>query len=165
LIIERTPEWDWEKLRASCHREARRLVRDPLDADDAVQEALARGWRSRERCRTPEQPLPWLLQITRNESLRLLERRRRRELRTGEHVDPLAWATSSEDGDRVALALDVDRALAQLPPADRVLARLRYHEDLPQTRIADLLGTPDATIRVRLHRLRDRLRHELSELR
>src|SRR5436305_15197735 len=74
------PSWPWDLARKRCLREARRILRDRDDAEEAVQEAMARAWRGRAACRTPGSPLPWLLKITRNEALRLAARRRRREL-------------------------------------------------------------------------------------
>src|SRR5205085_7688387 len=74
------PLWQWELSRQRCMREAWRILRNRDDAEEAVQEALARAWRKRAACRTPWAPLPWLLQITRNEAMRFAARRRRREL-------------------------------------------------------------------------------------
>src|SRR5256885_7155960 len=74
------PPWQWAAARQRCLREARRILRNRDDAEEAVQEAMARAWRGRAACRTPAAPLPWLLQITRNEAIRLAARRRRREL-------------------------------------------------------------------------------------
>lgn len=152
-----TEQWDWNRLRTQCEREARRLLSDRHDAEDAVQEAMARAWRRRDRCRSPEAPLPWFLQITRNEALRLVARRR--------PADPSSWesATADPEIDRLVTRVDVRRALERLPSRDRTLASLRYGEDLAQSRIAMLLDTPEGTIRVQLHRLRQRLRGDLGE--
>src|SRR5918999_3451042 len=70
--------WDWALLRSRCLREAHRLI-PGAEAEEAVQEALARAWTRRHACRSPEAPLGWMLRITRNESRRLLARRTRRE--------------------------------------------------------------------------------------
>ena len=154
--------WDWDVLRARCEREARRLLPDRQDAEDAVQEAMARAWRNREHCRCAERPLPWLLQITRNESLRVLQRRK-----TGLHEVEIGHADAREapgelGSDRLAMNMDVRRALSRLPSGDRGLAYLRYDEDLPQKRIAVLLDMPEGTVKVRLHRLRQKLRMDLE---
>jgi len=141
-----------------CEREARRLLVDTHDAEDAVQEAMARAWRRRDRCRSPEAPLPWFLQITRNEAFRVMAKRRPVE------EDAREMASTDAEIDRLVLKVDVDRALARLPSGDRALANLRYGEDLAQNRIAALLDTPEGTIKVRLHRLREKLRGELGEV-
>jgi RNA polymerase sigma-70 factor, ECF subfamily len=159
----RTAEhWDWDRLRRQCEREARRVLSNAHDAEDAVQEAMARAWRRRDRCRSPEAPLPWLLQITRNEAFRLLAKRRPAAATGPTPADPFDEARSDNEIDRLVLKVDVRRALARLPSRDRALAGLRYGEDLAQNRIADLLDTPEGTIKVQLHRLRQKLRGDLG---
>ena len=59
-------------------------------------------------------------------------------------------------------ALDVRRRIAELAAEERVLLFARYWADESQVQIAAQTGTPDATIRIRLHRLRTRLRMSLE---
>jgi RNA polymerase sigma factor (sigma-70 family) len=80
-----------------------------------------------------------------------------------------AWAASAEQVPEPAVAapelhdaLDVRRALAELPERDRALVALRYHGDLTQAEIARLTGIPEGTVKVRLHRARTKLRAQLS---
>jgi DNA-directed RNA polymerase specialized sigma24 family protein len=95
-------------------------------AEDVVQEALARAWRSRGSCRTPDTPLPWCLQITRNEALRLIGRQRS----TGavELLEPeidLEDHAASGEGDQAVDRIDATRALRGLTPHERLLIALR----------------------------------------
>jgi RNA polymerase sigma factor (sigma-70 family) len=150
--------WDWSLIRTRCRAEALRILRRPHDAEDAVQEALTRAWRSRHACRNPEAPIPWCLQITRNEAIRLIGRAR-----------PTATADSLDEGDfgedadarqerlRVLLRVDLHRALESLPPHERQLIALRYVHDCSHSEIAEMLEIPEATARVRLHRVHRRL--------
>jgi RNA polymerase sigma-70 factor (ECF subfamily) len=147
--------WDWPVIRARCVREARRVVRGHDDVEEVVQEALARAWGARSSCRTPEAPLPWCLQITRNEALRLISRRRAEPV---EPEDELADQRSLGESDRVLVRLDIGRALGELPPAERLLVSLRYKGDYSHPEIAAKLGIPEATARVRLHRAHKRLK-------
>jgi RNA polymerase sigma-70 factor (ECF subfamily) len=151
--------WDWAGLRSRCLREARRVL-PGAEAEEAVQEALIRAWTRRHACRTPDAPLPWMLQITRNEARRLLQRRARR-LRQAR-----AEPTSEEEDDPVAGAttrVTVEQALARLEDADRRVLRLRYRDDLTQAEVARRLGVPEGTVKVRLHRARGRLRTLLED--
>lgn len=154
-------QWDWPLLHDRCQREAHRLLSNPHDAEDAAQEAIARAWRKRHTCRTPGTPVPWLLQITRNEAFRLMGRRR-------DEPDPevaaRAGASTGDVGaDELAARVDVRRAVSRLTTDERVLVHLRYGEDLKQDSIADLLDTPEGTIKVRLYRVRERLRADLTD--
>jgi RNA polymerase sigma-70 factor (ECF subfamily) len=156
--------WDWPLIQKRCIAEARRVLRSPSDAEDVVQEALVRAWRSQVNCRTPEAPLPWCLQITRNEALRLIGRRQRVVL------DPLELGRKisdqrAEHASELALTqLDVARALETLSAYERRLIALRYVEDRSHTEIAAELKIPESTARVHLHRVHKRLRPLLREL-
>jgi RNA polymerase sigma-70 factor (ECF subfamily) len=101
-------------------------------------------------------------QIARNEAFRVLARKR-----TGEHLEAdleEAAESSTGDADRSLLRLAVRSALRQFEPEDRLLIHLRYTEDLAQPRIGELLGIPEGTVKVRLHRIRQRLRPELTDV-
>lgn len=131
------------------------------DAEEAVQEALIRAWRRRDHCRTPEAPLAWILQITRNEALRLAAHR------------PLpsepfeADSPEEADGDHsiedVVHRLTLEQAWEAVNPDERTLLALRYIDDLTQPEIARRLEIPEGTVKVRLHRIRARLRSAIKE--
>jgi RNA polymerase sigma-70 factor (ECF subfamily) len=139
--------------------EARRYLDCREDAEEVAQEALLRAWRKRSACATPD-PLPWLLAITRNEALRRLGRHREAPLEDPpDHSDPAA----SEQLDTAPARIDVRAALAELRPDERSLLKMRYAEDLTQPAVADALGVPEGTVKVRLHRLRKRLQERLEQ--
>ena len=107
--------------------------------------------------------MPWLLQITRNEAFRMMGRRRGEpdlEPEPGTHASD---STCELGTDELAAKVDVRRAVSRLNREDRVLLHLRYGEDLKQDSIADLLDTPEGTVKVRLYRARERLREHLTD--
>jgi RNA polymerase sigma factor (sigma-70 family) len=131
----------------------------PAPAEEAVQEAFLRAWRSRAACRNPEASLPWLLQITRNDAFRL---RRRGPLEQSAPEEVLARGEHDPWLEVLPNRLEVQRALAELSDEDRKLLSLRYAEDLTRPRLAELLEIPEGTVKVRLHPLRKRLRLALD---
>jgi RNA polymerase sigma-70 factor, ECF subfamily len=152
--------WDWEELRSFCFTQALRVVGCPVTADEAAQEAIVRAWRHQDSCRRREQPLGWLRRIAHNEAIRVACRRPNEVL-----VDePLA----SRDGgvaeeDALEIRLLFSGILGTLSTSDQELALLRYYEDLSCAKLAEHFGVSEATVKVRLHRLRLRLRQRLED--
>ncbi len=155
--------WDWLSARERCLREAQRYTRCPTLAEDAVQEALLRAWKTRSGPRNNGQPMPWLLQITRNEALRLMARRRRDSDRSVLVSDPDEVSRPDEFTDAAQARVDVQSALSHLGESDRTLVNLRYGEELTHSNIADLMNIPVGTCKVRLHRLRKQLHAMLAD--
>lgn len=154
--------WDWGELRNRSRVEAMRVLGDPHTADEAAQEAMTRAWRQRHKCRTPASPGPWVAQIARNEALRLRAgEQRQTELATRVYEDRRAPAASAEE--RLIAKVSVQQVLSGLTLEERRLIDLRYGDDLAQPAIAALLGVPEGTVKVRLHRLRQRLRRVITE--
>ncbi len=153
------PDWDWASARVQCLRFARRLLDNEEDAQEAVQEALIRAWRKRDQCRE-DGGIAWMLGITRNEALRVVQGRRHHETTELEVAADLAVPCETDD---VIARVQIHRLMEDFPVEDRKLLALRYEEDLTHSAVAERTGIPEPTVRVRLHRLRRRLRTSLQE--
>ena len=147
--------WDWGAIRGRCTLEARRLLRSPDEVDDVVQEAMIRAWKGRGSCNSPHGPIPWCLQITRNEAFRRMTR-----VKPSIGLDATDDLTDSHAHDaieRIATQIDIGRALDKLSSDERKLIALRYSDDYSQPEVARRLEIPEGTAKVRLHRVRKRL--------
>jgi DNA-directed RNA polymerase specialized sigma24 family protein len=69
-----------------------------------------------------------------------------------------------DTGDRFAVGLLVQQALAALPRRQRAVLVLRYCEDLPEAEVASLLGCSAGTVKTHAHRGLRALRALLGEL-
>ena len=146
-------------MRSFCFSQALRVVGCPETAEEAAQEAIVRAWRHQSSCRQPDQPLGWLRRIARNEAVRVASKRPNEVL-----VDePLAWPDDRPpDEDALENRLLFSGILGTLSSADQELARLRYYEDLTCAKLAEHFGLSEATVKVRLHRLRGRIRQRME---
>ena len=123
------------------------------DAEDAAQNAAIRAWRRRATC--DGAPAAWVRAIARNEALRIVERRRE-ETPLDEELPIACHAQGAGE------AHDVRVAIQALEASDRLLLLLRYWGDLTQPEVARATALPEGTVKVRLHRARERLRVALG---
>jgi RNA polymerase sigma-70 factor (ECF subfamily) len=119
-------------------------------ADDAVAEAFTRAMEAGDQIRDPK---AWLYRVAFRAAAAELKRG------SGESVDHERPPTTDEPPD----LLTVMDALRQLPPNQRAAIVLHYRLDLSVRQIAEALGIAPATVRVHLHRGRNRLRELLKE--
>jgi RNA polymerase sigma-70 factor (ECF subfamily) len=143
-----------------------RLTGNAADADELFQETFVRVLRAAERFDHARRFKPWLYTIAVNLARDRTSRRRHRaspELRANENL-PDRDDTDHEE--RFAERVDVARALAELPQAQRDVVVLRYFEGLSEPELASALGIPRGTVKSRLHhalsKMRDTLRGESS---
>ena len=133
-------------------------------AEDAVQEALARACEACHRVRDPEASEAWFYRILTNVCLRALRRRRLRQLFFG-RAKIVAEISATPDDTRADRNLARQReitallgAMDSLPVKQRTALLLRYGHDLSITEIAGMLGVKPATVKTHLVRGLDRLR-------
>ncbi len=144
-------EWDWAAVTGCCLRAARRVLGTRPEAEDAAQEAALIAWKMRRQCRTPDHPWPWIATIAHREALRA-------SAPPSEPIEDSPEPVIPCEESATLLRLDIESALAGLAEVDRLLLHARYWQDLTQDQIARALELPDGTVRIRLHRLRERLR-------
>ncbi len=133
---------------------AYRYASNPSEAEDIAQDALLRAWRRRSTLRDSERRNQWLATIVRNEAFRQHARVR------PDPTSTLEFSQGAEDEAVLAAVelADLHAALEGLSDRDRRLLEMRYEEDLTQATIASRLGIPEGTVKVRLHRARQKLR-------
>jgi RNA polymerase sigma-70 factor (ECF subfamily) len=128
-------------------------------ADDVVADVFTVCWRRLED--VPGDPLPWLIGV----AARVLRTHRRgetRRLRLGARladVEPIA-AAQAPAIENATLGI----ALERMRDVDRELLLLIAWDGLSPTQAAAVLGIAPVTVRVRLHRARNRLRIALAQL-
>ncbi|HYV66093.1 MAG TPA: sigma-70 family RNA polymerase sigma factor [Myxococcales bacterium] len=163
------PEFE-ETLRAhlpAAHHLARWLTRTQADAEDALQEAVLRAFRSFDRLR-PTSPRAWLLRLVRNCCYDLRKQREREgesaleEEALPPDADSPVLGMPAESPERrllrMADARALEDALRDLLPEYREVFLLREIEGLAYKEIAEVAGVPIGTVMSRLSRARAQLR-------
>ncbi|WP_343733286.1 RNA polymerase sigma factor [Duganella sp.] len=135
-------------------RYARALLGAGADADDLVQDTVARGWDKLSSWRPGSDMRAWLFGIMHNLHADQL---RRAPPAAVELDDTLAAPASDATAGRLALR-DLDTALRLLPPEQREVLLLVALEELSYEEVAAVLQIPAGTVMSRLSRGRERLR-------
>lgn len=148
-----------------AHESAARRLSHVLcgdDGDDAVQEAIVKGWYALDRYREEASFRSWLLRIVANQAhnrRRSAGRRAVYELRVlDERVSPSPETAVLHGEQRRAVLAAVN----ELPVKLRDVVACRHLLDLSEAETADVLGVPAGTVKSRLSRGLDRLRVALE---
>ena len=148
------------------HRLAWRLAGSEAEADDLLQEALMRAWARRVEFHDLDTPRPWLARVL---YLSWMDHQRRRgKPASGASVEtrsPLAATSPVGDDDRL-LAVNpptLERALRELPDAQRAALLMHDGEGYSLQDTAAILEISAETLKSHLHRAREALRDRLRD--
>jgi RNA polymerase sigma-70 factor (ECF subfamily) len=143
---------------------ARRRIRDPAEAEDAVQDALLTIHRLRDTYDSGRPIRPWLVAITER---RAIDRLRRSGRRAGRETPIEDFGETLPDaganrGEAKVAAAELRAAVAALPQAQRTALGLAKLEDLPLAEASARSGMSVGALKVATHRAVKALRKRLG---
>jgi RNA polymerase sigma-70 factor, ECF subfamily len=137
------------------------ILQNREEAEDAVQDALVKAWKSRWRVRDPEKFPAWLCMIARHRARDVFRKRRPlpldQDLAQAMPATPEVAAATEGGLDR-----QIHSALAALPELHRSALTLRYFEEMDYQSIEKLLGLSNGALRGILGRALASMRKELK---
>ena len=162
-----------ERFSQQVYRVAIRLMDDPHEAEDVLQETFisacdhAEGFEGRSSLGT------WLYRIANNAGLMRLRKKRLPTVSIDEPIElddgyvPRQLTAWSFDPDEMVMTDELrdimDEATAELTDALRVVFVMRDLEGLSTAETAEILGISESAVKVRLHRARVQLRDHLAQ--
>lgn len=141
---------------------ARRLMQDPDDADDLVQDAFLRALDRISTFDAGRAFGPWFTRVLVNLGL---DQRRKQNVRRTESHDPESFAggvSPEREVERAELKDSLGKALAALPDRQRLIVTLFEIDGHSTEEVADMLEVSQVTIRWHLHQARRTLREALK---
>jgi RNA polymerase sigma-70 factor (ECF subfamily) len=153
---------------------ALRMTKNPSDAEDLVQETIAKAYAAFYQFRPGTNLRAWLHRILANTFINGYRKRRREPMQASGSDFQEDWQASAdrttapvrsaeaEALDRLADS-DILRALRDLPEDFRMAVYLADIEGYPYREVAEMMGTPIGTVMSRLHRGRSKLREKLAK--
>jgi len=147
------------EYQALLRRVCRLYCQDADDRQDLFQEIVLQLWRAYPRY-VPQPGVKlstWLYRIALNVAISNLRQRTRRPAVHELNAEALAVAQAADSGpdaeDRAALY----QAIGRLSAVDKAFILL-YLEDRPYDEMADILGITQNNVRVKMHRVQEKLR-------
>ena len=155
----------FDRLVATMHQDMYRyaawLCRDPSIAEEVVQEAMLRAWKSLDALREDGAAKQWLLTIVRRENARYFERKR---LETVD-IDDLSPAQSAMLAETDHSEFDdLREAIYKLEDDYREPLVLQVLMGHSTKEIAELMGIKPGAVLTRLHRARHKLQAVVEEI-
>jgi RNA polymerase sigma-70 factor (ECF subfamily) len=142
-----------------------RMLGDPDEADEVVQEAFVRAWKRLSEFDPAQRFYPWVFTIARNRCLNAIRRRRTWGFVSLSGDDPPALAAREAAGAQVEdreLGGALEECLETLSNDQREVFDLRHGEGFKYAEIAAALEISHGTVMSRLHRAREKMRECLE---
>lgn len=156
-----------ERYKLPLYKVMYRMVLNRDDAEDLVEEAFIKAYRSIKRFDTDRPFYSWLRRIAVNNAINFLKKERRNL------TEPLEFVEKSLSNGRnnpVAMTEQkmmkerINEAMGRLPKEFRIIMSLKVEKDLSYDEISRALKIPKGTVMSRLARARQKLRHILNEM-
>lgn len=138
-----------------------RMIGNPADAEDLLQEIFLSAHRKLESFRGESALGTWLYRLAMNQCLDYLRSRTARTIQVTDSLDEEpGWYSPGQAGlaEQTVSRIDLERALARLPEGCRAAFLLHDVEGLEHREVADVLGIAEGTSKSQVHKARLRLR-------
>lgn len=137
----------WQKIYRVC----RGYVNDDDWAKDIAQDTFVTVWQQLSAFRNESAVSTWIYRIAVNNCLRQIERNNR--LPKDHFPNEIAATEEANQESEIAF---LHQCIAELKEIDRIIISLEL-EDVKQAEIANIVGISEANVRVRIHRIKEKL--------
>jgi RNA polymerase sigma-70 factor (ECF subfamily) len=155
----------YDRYRLQIYRTALAITRDPVAAEDILQECFLRVHHYADRIDTNLPLPPWLYRVTVNLSYMWSKRNKRYWTSIEVFIDRLISPAKNApeiSAERSELRDNIQQAIDALPFSQRVVVILHYLNGLSLKEIADILECPVGTVKSRLFHARATLKEKLG---
>jgi RNA polymerase sigma-70 factor (ECF subfamily) len=142
-----------ERYSTRLYWHIRRLVILHEDADDALQNTFINAWKNIGEFRNESALYTWLYAIATNESLTLINKRKRNSSISlddiGSYLANSVEGSTWFDGDEAQIKLQ--NAIQQLPDKQRVVFNLKYFDEMTYEEMSKVLKTSEGALKASYH--------------
>lgn len=152
LVFEEIYKNYWPKIFRLCMG----YVNDHDLAQDLAQETFIKVWEQLPKFRNESSIGTWIFRIASNNCLRQIEKQNR----FTKAQLPLNITEEKQDNIEPKIQF-LYKCIAELPEIDRIIISLEL-EDIKQAEIASIVGLSEANIRVKIHRIKEKLTQKFT---
>jgi RNA polymerase sigma factor (sigma-70 family) len=131
----------------------RRMVTDPDETKDVLQNIFIKAWNGLDKFRADSQLYSWLYRIAHNESISHLQRMRRALFVNNDHVIERLTTTldNSEHFSGDVIQKKLQRAVMRLPAKQRAVFTMKYFEEMKYEEMSQVTGTSVGALKASYH--------------
>ena len=151
-------------IKDKLYRFALRYVKNPMEAEDVVQEVFIKLWKNRDQFDQIKNIEAWCMRVTRNLSIDKLRAAHNRLKQMPEGMDWKDTGVSPQRQSELNETMEnVKKWIEELPEAQRNVIQLRDIEQFSYKEIAAALEISMELVKVNLHRARKTIRKKLLD--
>jgi RNA polymerase sigma-70 factor (ECF subfamily) len=143
----------------------RRMVTDPDETKDVLQEVFLKAWTGLDKFREDAQLFSWLYRIAHNESITHLKRMRRglfvNDAKVTERLTTTLDASEHFSGE--AIQRKLQRAIMNLPPKQRAVFNMKYFDGMKYEDMSRVTGTSVGALKSSFHIAVKKIEESLSK--
>jgi RNA polymerase sigma-70 factor (ECF subfamily) len=152
------------RFKGQVYRQAYGMLKDPVQAEDIVQEAFVKIYYSLSKLESPYAFSTWLNRIVVNLCYDWIEKRKKEQAYVADWLDQYHDKPHQQEVlEQKRLQMSIEEALNKLTPEHRAVVLLRDVQGYSYEEIAHILKIPKGTVKSRLHMARLLLRQEMMK--
>ncbi|WP_241330362.1 RNA polymerase sigma factor [Chryseobacterium arthrosphaerae] len=153
MVFEEIYELYWQKIFRLCMG----YMNDPELAQDLAQETFIIVWQQLPKFRNESSVGTWIFRIASNNCLRQIEK----EKKFTKADLPVNLEEKKQESLEPQIQL-LYQLISELPETDRIIISLEL-EEVKQAEIAHITGLSESNIRVKIHRIKEKLTQKFKE--
>ena len=131
----------------------KRMVIQHADADDIAQMVWIKVWEKLDQFKMESEFSTWLYRIGYNETINFIQKKKKITIVASddEQNDSIIQATDTQGVQPAQIQIKLERAISQLPEKQRFVFMLRYFEEMPYEKIAEITETTIGGAKANFH--------------
>lgn len=142
-----------DKYQQKLYLHIKRLVTTHDDADDVLQNTFVKVHKSIKKFRGDSGLYTWIYRIATNESINLINKRKKKQLgsMTDEMLNQAKNSMVDDSVDSEYILKKLNEAIALLPEKQKIVFNLRYFDEMNYREMSEVLQTSEGALKASFH--------------